>query len=303
MAPYRRIFTIVIDSFGIGEAKNASEYGDTGADTFGHIDEVMPSFYIPNLMKLGLGKLHPVKHAKTPNETIGYACKLSEASVGKDTMTGHWEMMGLYIDTPFISFTDSGFPSDLLEELSLKTGHKIIGNKAASGTEILDELAEQEIATGNMIVYTSADSVLQICGNEDTFGLEELYRCCEIARQITMKPEWRVGRVIARPYIGKKRGEFKRTANRHDYALKPYGKTILNALKDNNLDVISIGKINDIFASEGITKAYKSSSSVHGMQQTLDIMETNFNGLCFVNLVDFDALWGIDVTLSGMDKS
>ena len=168
----------------------------------------------------------------------------------------------------------------------------MIGNKSASGTEILDELAEEEIATGHMIVYTSADSVLQICGNEETFGLEELYRCCEIAREITMKDEWKVGRVIARPYVGKKKGEFKRTSNRHDYALKPFGKTVLNALKEGGLDVISIGKINDIFVGEGITEALKSKSSVHGMEQTLEVAEKDFHGLCFVNLVDFDALWG-----------
>ena len=217
---------------------------------------------------------------------------MQEASVGKDTMTGHWEMMGLYITTPFQTFTDTGFPQELLDELTRRTGHKIVGNKAASGTEILDELAEHEIATGDMIVYTSADSVLQICGNEETFGLDELYRCCEIAREITMKPEWKVGRVIARPYTGKKKGEFVRTANRHDYALKPYGRTVLNALKDEGYDVLSVGKINDIFVGEGISEAYKSKSSVHGMEQVIELMDKDFNGLCFVNLVDFDALWG-----------
>ena len=156
----------------------------------------------------------------------------------------------------------------------------------------MDELGEEEIATGHMIVYTSADSVLQICGNEETFGLEELYRCCEIAREITMKDEWKVGRVIARPYLGKKKGEFKRTSNRHDYALKPFGKTALNALKESGLDVISIGKIRDIFDGEGITRALKSKSSVHGMEQTIEVAGEEFHGLCFVNLVDFDALWG-----------
>ncbi len=167
-----------------------------------------------------------------------------------------------------------------------------MGNKAASGTEILDELAEHEIATGDMIVYTSADSVLQICGNEETFGLEELYRCCEIARELTMRDEWKVGRVIARPYVGRKKGEFKRTANRHDYALKPYGKTAMDALKAAGLDVISVGKIRDIFDGEGITDSHKSKSSVHGMEQTIELAGQDFTGLCFVNLVDFDALWG-----------
>lgn len=201
-------------------------------------------------------------------------------------------MMGLHITKPFKTFTETGFPKELIDELEKRTGHKVIGNKSSSGTEILDELAEEEIATGHMIVYTSADSVLQICGNEETFGLDELYRCCEIARDITMRDEWKVGRVIARPYLGKKKGEFKRTSNRHDYALKPYGKTALNTLKDAGYDVISVGKIFDIFDGEGLTESNKSKSSVHGMEQTIDIAKREFEGLCFVNLVDFDALWG-----------
>ena len=217
---------------------------------------------------------------------------MNEASNGKDTMTGHWEMMGLHITKPFLTFTEHGFPKELIEELEKRTGHKVIGNKSASGTVILDELGEEEIATGHMIVYTSADSVLQICGNEETFGLDELYRCCEIARKITMKDEWKVGRVIARPYVGKKKGEFKRTSNRHDYALKPFGRTALNVLKDAGYDVISVGKIYDIFDGEGITESNRSKSSVHGMEQTIEIAQRDFTGLCFVNLVDFDALWG-----------
>lgn len=292
MKPYKRIFTIVIDSLGIGAMPNAAEYDDEGTDTLGHIDDHMPEFQIPNLAKLGLANLHPLTHVEAVERPMGYYGRLLEASVGKDTMTGHWEMMGLHITKPFQTFTDTGFPQELLDELSRRTGHKIVGNKSASGTEILDELAEHEIATGDMIVYTSADSVLQICGNEETFGLDELYRCCEIARELTMKDEWKVGRVIARPYVGKKKGEFKRTSNRHDYALKPYGKTALDALKENGYDVISVGKIKDIFDGEGITEAYKSKSSVHGMEQTLEIADKDFNGLCFVNLVDFDALWG-----------
>lgn len=289
---YKRIFIIVIDSLGIGAMQNAAEYGDTGTDTLGHIDLHMPDFRIPNLQKLGIANLHPLTHVTPVESPLGYYARLSETSVGKDTMTGHWEMMGLNIQTPFKTFTDTGFPQELLDELSRRTGHKIVGNKSASGTEILDELGEHELATGDMIVYTSADSVLQICGNEETFGLDELYRCCEIARELTMKDEWKVGRVIARPYIGRKKGEFKRTANRHDYALKPYGKTVLNALKDQGYDVISVGKIFDIFDSEGLTESNKSQSSVHGMEQTIDIASRDFMGLCFTNLVDFDALWG-----------
>lgn len=289
---YQRIFVIVIDSLGIGAMPDSQEFGDIGVDTLGHIDQNMDSFRIPNLRRLGLANLHPMKHVEPAEQPMGYYMKMSEASRGKDTMTGHWELMGLRIDTPFRTFTETGFPEELIRELEQRTGHKVIGNKSASGTEILDELAEEEIATGHMIVYTSADSVLQICGNEETFGLEELYRCCEIARELTMRDEWKVGRVIARPYVGKKRGEFVRTSNRHDYALKPYGPTVLDALKDAGLDVISVGKIKDIFDGEGITKAYRSRSSVHGMEQTIEAAGEDFRGLCFVNLVDFDALWG-----------
>ncbi len=292
MSKYRRIFTIVMDSLGVGALPDAAEYGDVGTDTLGHISQSMDTFHIPNLQKIGMANLHPLKQVAPVENPLGYYAYLHEASTGKDTMTGHWEMMGLHITKPFQTFTETGFPKELLDELSARTGRVIIGNKSASGTEILDELAEEEIATGHMIVYTSADSVLQICGNEETFGLEELYRCCEIAREITMKDEWKVGRVIARPYVGKKKGEFKRTANRHDYALKPYGRTALNALKDAGLEVISVGKIFDIFDGEGLTESNKSKSSVHGMEQTIEIAKRDFKGLCFVNLVDFDALWG-----------
>lgn len=289
---YKRIFTIVIDSCGIGNAKDAALFHDVGADTLGHIAANVESLQIPNLRKLGIANLKELKNVEPVEKPIGYFAKMNEASNGKDTMTGHWEMMGLHITTPFQTFTENGFPEELIRELEKQTGRKVIGNKSASGTEILDELAEEEIATGHMIVYTSADSVLQICGNEETFGLEELYHCCEIARTITMKDEWKVGRVIARPYVGRKKGAFKRTSNRHDYALKPYGKTVLNVLKDAGYDVISVGKIYDIFDGEGLTDSHKSKSSVHGMEQTIALAGTEFTGLCFVNLVDFDALWG-----------
>ncbi len=290
---YQRIFTIVIDSLGVGAEPDAKEYEDEGSDTLGHICEQKPDLHIPNLQKLGIANLHPLKTIAPVAETMGYYTKLQEASVGKDTMTGHWEMMGLHITTPFRTFTDTGFPKELLDALSERCDHRrIIGNKAASGTQILDELAQQEIDHGDLIVYTSADSVLQICGNEETMGLETLYRYCEAARELTMKEEWRVGRVIARPYIGKRKGEFVRTSNRHDYALKPYGKTVLDALKEQGFDVISVGKIKDIFDGEGIRTAYRSKSSVHGMEQTIELADQDFHGLCFVNLVDFDALWG-----------
>ena len=292
MKKYKRIFTIVIDSLGVGAMPDAADYGDAGADTLGHISQQMEQFSIPNLQKIGIANLHPLKQVEAVQRPLGYYTYLKEASTGKDTMTGHWEMMGLHITKPFRTFTETGFPKELIDELSARTGRTIIGNKSASGTAILDELGEEEIATGHMIVYTSADSVLQICGNEETFDLEELYRCCEIARELTMKDEWKVGRVIARPYVGRKKGEFKRTSNRHDYALKPYGKTALDALKEHGYDVISVGKIFDIFDGEGLTESNKSKSSVHGMEQTIEIAKRDFTGLCYVNLVDFDALWG-----------
>ena len=289
---FNRVFVIVLDSLGIGPMADSARFDDTGADTLGHISETVEHLDIPNLQRLGLANLKPLKQVKPAEHPEGYFMAMNEASNGKDTMTGHWEMMGIRTDKPFITFTEHGFPKELIDELEKRCGRKIIGNKAASGTEILEELGEQEVNEGKLIVYTSADSVLQICGNEETMGLETLYHYCEIARELTMRDEWRVGRVIARPYVGKKRGEFKRTSNRHDYALKPTGPTALNALKDAGYDVISVGKINDIFVGEGITESNHSDSSVHGMQQTIDIAKRDFKGLCFTNLVDFDALWG-----------
>ena len=289
---FNRVFVIVLDSLGIGPMADSARFDDAGADTLGHISETVEHLDIPNLQRLGLANLKPLKQVKPAEHPEGYFMAMNEARNGKDTMTGHWEMMGIRTDKPFITFTEHGFPKELIDELEKRCGRKIIGNKAASGTEILEELGEQEVNEGKLIVYTSADSVLQICGNEETMGLETLYHYCEIARELTMRDEWRVGRVIARPYVGKKRGEFKRTSNRHDYALKPTGPTALNALKDAGYDVISVGKINDIFVGEGITESNHSDSSVHGMQQTIDIAKRDFKGLCFTNLVDFDALWG-----------
>lgn len=289
---FRRVFVIVVDSWGFGSAPDSDLYGDEGADTVGHIAASVDSLKLPRMRQLGLFNMKRVRHIAPVQNPTGYCLKMREKSNSKDTMTGHWEMMGLYIPEKFITFTESGFPEELLQEIEKQTGHKIIGNKAASGTEILDELGERHLQTGEMIVYTSADSVLQIAASEETFGLDELLRCCEIARQITMKPEWKVGRVIARPFIGRKAGEFERTANRHDLALKPIGRTVLNDLKDSGFDVIGIGKINDIFVGEGITRVLHSKSSVHGMEQTIDIEKEDFHGVCFVNLVDFDAKWG-----------
>ena len=292
MKKYKRVFVVVLDSLGIGHLPDAEKFGDVGADTFGNILKTMGTLNIPNLQKLGMVNLHPAGNMKPADKPMARYTALGETSNGKDTMTGHWEMMGIYTEKPFITFTETGFPKELIEELEKRCGKRVIGNKSASGTEIIEELGEEEIQTGAMIVYTSADSVLQICGNEETFDLANLYRCCEIARELTMKDEWRVGRIIARPYVGKKKGEFKRTSNRHDYALKPTGRTVLNAMKDAGLDVIGVGKINDIFCGEGITETNRSNSSVHGMEQTIDICRKDFHGLCFTNLVDFDDLWG-----------
>ena len=292
MGKYKRIFVVVLDSLGIGAVEDSPEFGDVGVDTLGHIAREVPGLKIPNLKKLGMVNLHPLEGMEPAEHPLGRYMRLKERSRGKDTMTGHWEMMGLLVTTPFQTFTSHGFPKELIDELEKRTGRKIIGNKSASGTEILDELAEEEIREGHLIVYTSADSVLQICGNEETMGLDNLYHYCEIARELTLRDEWKVGRVIARPYTGMKKGEFRRTSNRHDYALKPYGRTALNALKDAGYDVVSIGKIYDIFDGEGLTQSNHSNSSVHGMEQTIQYAKTDFNGLCFVNLVDFDALWG-----------
>lgn len=291
---FNRVFAIVIDSFGIGDLPDHSPLRDPGSDTWGHIDETEGPLQLKNLMHLGFGSLHtPVKTQPDPNP-VGVAARVNEESLGKDTITGHWEMMGIVTKEPFIVFTDTGFPAELIAELEEKTGHTVIGNKAASGTEILKELAHEEIESGSqkIIVYTSADSVLQICGCEQTMGLEELYRICEIAREITMKPEWKVARIIARPYIEKEDGTFERTASRRDYAVAPPKRSVLNLLKDHGLDVISIGKISDIFHGEGITRALHSNSSDHGMEQTIKLAREDFHGLAFVNLVDFDAKWG-----------
>lgn len=289
---YQRIFTIVLDSLGIGAMEDSPKYGDVGVDTLGHIAAHREHLQIPNLQRLGIANLKSLQGVEPVEHPLADYMRLQEKSCGKDTMTGHWEMMGLYVTKPFKTFTETGFPRELIEELEKRTGRTIIGNKSASGTEILEELGEEEIRDGKLIVYTSADSVLQICGNEETMGLENLYHYCEIARELTMRDEWKVGRVIARPYTGRKRGEFQRTANRHDYALKPYGKTVLDSLKEQGFDVISVGKIYDIFDGQGLTESNKSKSSVHGMEQTIEIAKEEFRGLCFTNLVDFDALWG-----------
>lgn len=289
-----RVFVVVIDSLGVGYEEHSKEYGDEGANTLGHMFEATNGIYkIPNLQKMGLCNLTEVKGNPRIENTNAYYLKLKESSVGKDTMTGHWEIMGVLTTQPAVTFTDTGFPKELIDELERQTGYKTIGNYSASGTEIIKELGERQLKTKELIIYTSADSVLQIAAHEELFGLDEIYRICHIAREIcSSRPEWKVGRVIARPYIGTCADDFTRTSNRHDYALDPTDKTVLDDLKAHGYEVISIGKINDIFNTKGITRAIKSPSSVEGMKQTIDVAKEEFEGICFTNLVDFDAKWG-----------
>ncbi|MFI8652985.1 phosphopentomutase [Priestia megaterium] len=287
---YKRVFLIVMDSVGIGESPDAEKYNDKGADTFGHIAEHCNGLHMPNMAKLGLSNIREIKGIGKAEKPLAYYTKMQEASAGKDTMTGHWEIMGLNIDTPFNVFPD-GFPEELISQLEEKTGRKIIGNKPASGTEILDELGKQHMETGDLIVYTSADSVLQIAAHEEIVPIDELYKICEIARELTLDDPYMIGRVIARPFLGEP-GNFTRTSNRHDYALKPFGRTVMNELKDNDIDVIAIGKISDIYDGEGVTKSLRTKSNMDGMDKLVDTLNMDFTGLSFLNLVDFDALYG-----------
>ena len=387
MEKYKRVFLIVLDSLGIGDAHDAAQFDDVGANTLGHICEKVGGLDVPCLEGMGLGNigqfqgihalknqlaytarleeisngkdtmtghwemmgLHITKPFKTFTETgfpkefidlfeekTGRKCvgnyaesgtkilddwgehqiktgdwivytsadsvfqiaaneeiiPLEEISNGKDTMTGHWEMMGLHITKPFKTFTETGFPKEFIDLFEEKTGRKCVGNYAESGTKILDDWGEHQIKTGDWIVYTSADSVFQIAANEEIIPLEELYKACEIAREIAMDDRWKVGRIIARPFVGKKKGEFVRTANRHDLALKPFGKTVLDSLKENQIEVIGIGKIPDIFVDQGITRKVKTVSNHDGMEKTIEIAKEDFRGLAFLNLVDFDAVYG-----------
>lgn len=287
---FKRIFLIVMDSVGIGEAPDAEKFGDKGADTFGHIAERMNGLNMPNIGQLGLSNIRQIKGIEKAEKPLAVYTKMQEASNGKDTMTGHWEIMGLNIQTPFQVFPD-GFPDELIAELEKRSGRKVIGNKPASGTEILVELGEEHMKTGALIVYTSADSVLQIAAHEEIVPIDELYKICKIARELTLDEKFMVGRVIARPFIGEP-GNFKRTSNRHDYALKPFDRTVMNELKDSGLDVIALGKISDIYDGEGVTKAIRTVSNMDGMDKLIETLDMEFTGLSFVNLVDFDAMYG-----------
>ncbi|WP_456279377.1 phosphopentomutase [Bacillus sp. AK128] len=279
-----------MDSVGIGEAPDAKEFNDLGSDTLGHIAEHRNGLHMPNMAKLGISNIREIKGIEKSQNPLAYYTKMQEASNGKDTMTGHWELMGLHIKTPFRTFPE-GFPPELIQQLEEHTGRKVIGNKPASGTEILDELGQEHIETGALIVYTSADSVLQIAAHEEIIPIEEQYQICEFARKITLDEKYMVGRIIARPFLGEP-GNFKRTANRHDYALKPFGRTVMNELADHQFDVIAIGKISDIYDGEGVTQTLRTKSNMDGMDQLVQTLQADFTGLSFLNLVDFDALFG-----------
>lgn len=290
---FKRIFVIVTDSLGIGEMPDAERFGDKGTNTFVHISEKCGGLNIPTLNSLGVGDLGPIVGTTKVEHPNAYSMTMREASNGKDTMTGHWEMMGIYTTKPFVTFTDTGFPKELMDELAEKTGHKLIGNYAASGTEILKELGEEQMRDNSLIVYTSADSVLQIAAHEEVTGVQELYRCCEIAREICLRPEYYVGRVIARPYVGKDKNSFKRTPNRHDLAVSPSGTTTMDVLKEHGYMTSCVGKIGDIFNQVGVTKTQKTVSNIDGMEKTIEEAKNHdFTGLCFVNLVEFDSEFG-----------
>ena len=288
---FKRIFLIVLDSLGIGAQEDAHLYNDVGANTIQNILKHKP-LDIPNLISLGYGNIEDIKGLDKIDNPRGLFTKMREASTGKDTMTGHWEMMGLHIKEPFLTFTEKGFPQEIIKELEKRTGHKIIGNKSASGTEIIKEYGEHHLKTGDLIVYTSADSVLQIAMHEEKIPIDRQYEISEIAREIMMKPEWKVGRVITRPFRGTDSESFYRTTNRKDYALKPFEKTALNYLEEEGLDVIALGKIIDIFDGYGITEYEKTTSNKDGMNRLKSAIEKDFKGLCFLNLVDFDAKYG-----------
>jgi len=287
---FKRIHLIVLDSVGIGESPDAPAFGDEGADTLGHIGEAMGGLRMPNMGKLGLSNISGIKGIAVEKEPLALYGKMQEASVGKDTMTGHWEIMGLNIDKPFKVYPN-GFPQELIAELEQRIGRKVIGNIPASGTAIIDDFGQEHMETGAIIVYTSADPVLQIAAHEDIIPIEEQYRICEIARELTLEPEFLVGRIIARPFIGEP-GNFTRTTNRHDYALKPFNRTVMNELVSADYDVMAIGKIADIFNGEGITESVRTVSNMDGVDKLVGVMKKDFSGLSFTNLVDFDALFG-----------
>ncbi|CEH35377.1 phosphopentomutase [Romboutsia lituseburensis] len=286
----KRVIWIVIDSVGIGALPDSEKFGDTNVNTLGNIVKTYPDIKIPNLINLGIGNIEGADFLQGTKTPIGAFGKCGELSQGKDTTTGHWEMTGVLVETPFKTF-ENGFPKEIIDEFESKTGRKVVANKPASGTAILDEYGEHQMKTGDVIVYTSADSVFQIAAHEEIIPLEELYKMCEIAREIMMGDN-AVARIIARPYIGEKKGCFTRTSNRRDYSLDPFEPTVLDNIKESNLDVIGVGKIEDIFNGQGITEAIHTHDNMDGVDQTINYMKKDNKGLIFTNLVDFDSKYG-----------
>ena len=295
----KRVFLIVLDSFGIGEMPDAAKYGDEGSNTLGTVAK-SPEFSMPNMEKLGLFNIDGVT-AKAPYAAPeGVFARMTEQSAGKDTTIGHWEIAGLISKKPMPTFPN-GFPQEMLDEFSKAVGRKVLCNKPYSGTQVIQDYGDEHVKTGALIVYTSADSVFQIAAHEEVVPVEELYRDCEIARQM-LQGDLGVGRVIARPFIGTS-GNYTRTSRRHDFSLEPPQDTMLDVLKEAEYDVIGVGKINDIFAGKGITEFVRTQDNADGIEKTLEYMERDFNGLCFVNLVDFDMLYGHRNDVPGYAKA
>lgn len=291
---YKRVFVIVMDSVGTGAAHDAAKFDDVGSDTLGHVGEYYKgALKLPNLGKLGISNLRdtPIEGVLVADPAIGDYGKMEEISAGKDSMDGHWEMMGLPVMKPLSTFPN-GFPQEIVDKLEKFSGRKVIVNKPYSGTEVIHDYGERQMETGELILYTSGDSVMQIAAHEDVIPVEELYKICEYARTLVNGPEYTVGRIIARPYVGPDKDHFTRTANRHDFSLKPIGETDMDRLRAAGYDVIGVGKINDIFSGEGIDKGYHNESNMDGMDHVDEVMKQDFTGFCFTNLVDFDAMYG-----------
>lgn len=285
----KRVILIILDSVGMGALPDADKYGDVGADTIGHVAKFNGGLKLPSMESIGLGLIEGIQNINKVSNPLGCYGKFYEASNGKDTVTGHWEMVGVKSEIPLPTYPN-GFPAEIIKEFEEKTGRKVIGNKPASGTEILDELGEEQLKTGSLIVYTSADSVFQIAAHEDIIPIGELYKYCEIAREM-LTGDNAVARVIARPYLGKP-GNFSRTSNRKDYALLPPHATALDKLQEAGVKVMAVGKIEDIFSGKGIYSAVHTKDNMDGVDKTLDYMKTEKEGLIFTNLVDFDMKWG-----------
>lgn len=285
-----RVIWIVLDSVGMGEMPDSVKFGDVGCNTIGNVSSKLGGLKLPNMEKLGLGNIEGMKNINKVENPIGCFGRFAEMSDGKDTTTGHWEMCGIQLDKPFPTYPQ-GFPKEIVEAFEKAIGRKILGNKPASGTAILDELGEEHIKTGCPIVYTSADSVFQIAAHEDIYSVEELYKICQIARDMLVG-EHAVARVIARPFVGEAKGNFTRTSNRRDFSLKPIHETVLDKLKASKLSVMAVGKIEDIFQGAGITEAVHTKDNMDGVDKTLEYMKEDKKGLIFTNLVDFDMKWG-----------